>query len=87
MAISGVLGDIGVTSAGDLLRRGQGCEPVVAEGIIIPARDGFLRGGACICIHSVSGMVHHGRRRVAQFVPVDRAGRGCGGFITVYMAQ
>ncbi len=46
IAISRVLGDIGVTSTRDPLRRGQGCEPVVADGIISLVRDGFLWGGA-----------------------------------------
>ena len=44
------------------------------------------RVNACICSRSASGMVHHGRRRVAHFVPVARAGGGSGG-LTVYITQ
>ena len=29
MVVYGVLGDVGVSSTADILRRGQGCEPVV----------------------------------------------------------
>jgi len=29
MVVSGVLGDIGVTPTADIIRRGQGCEPIV----------------------------------------------------------
>ena len=41
---------------------------------------------AFICRRSASGMVHHGRRRVAQLVFVDRASNvGCGS--AMYMTQ
>jgi hypothetical protein len=41
---------------------------------------------ACICRRSSFGMVHHGRGRVAQLVPIDWAGIGGGG-LAVYMTQ
>jgi hypothetical protein len=42
------------------------------------------RVNACICKRSSSGMAHHGRRRVAQLVPIDWAGISGGG-LAVYM--
>ena len=39
---------------------------------------------AYICMRSASGIVHHGRRRAEQLVPVDRDGIGGGG-LTEYM--
>ena len=44
------------------------------------------RVNACICRRSSSGMVHHGRRRVAQLVPIDWAGNGGRG-LAVYMTH
>ncbi len=41
---------------------------------------------ACICSRSSSGIVHHGRRRVAHLAPVDKAGDGGGGLV-VYITQ
>ena len=50
----------------------------------LSCRDG--RVNTCTCSRSASGMVHHGRQRVALLVPVDRAGAGGGG-LAVYMSQ
>ncbi len=44
MGISGVLGDIGMTSAVHFLLRGQRCYPVIMGGLIGPVRERVLWG-------------------------------------------
>ena len=38
MVVFGVLGDVGVSSMADILRRGQGCEPVVRGVSVVGGR-------------------------------------------------
>ena len=45
MVAYGVLGDIGVTPSADILRRGQGYEPIVGGGLRGRGEVGVLYGG------------------------------------------
>ena len=64
MGIYGVLRDSGMTSAVYLLLRGQGCEPVLGEGLFSRVRERFLwsRGEGLYVVsrgHGLCARVRH----------------------------
>ncbi len=45
VVVSGVLGDVDVSSTADILRHGWRCEPIVCGGLYVRGYVGILRGG------------------------------------------